>query len=157
MVHLLVAHRRHKGKWKVGIQKTNLILGVWRSWEIFRKARSQKVANYSLISLIQPCFEQEWCGHQMNQLLYRLVRHMLANYIDRWQVEKSLLWENIGFMAAIGFGLRYGRQIQCKKYSSLYTSCVQTRISLVHTLKIMDLSLKLYSNFKIVEIEKNPT
>ena len=28
---------------------------------------------------------------------------------QRCRVEKSLLWENIGFLAAISFGLRHGR------------------------------------------------
>ena len=32
-----------------------------------------------------------------------------VNYMNRYRVEKSLLWENIEFMAAISFGLSHER------------------------------------------------
>ena len=40
------------------------------------------------------------------------------------RVEKSLFWEDTGFLAAISLGLRHGRLGYYKKYSSLNTSCI---------------------------------
>ena len=44
----------------------------------------------------------------------------------RYRVEKSLLWENTEFPAAISFGLNHERLGYCKRYASLNTLNIQT-------------------------------